>query len=76
MLDLTDLFSNPQMLLVIKYVLLIAEVIYAIFAYIVARQVTLMTETIQTDFTPLFKLLAYTHFYAVLGAIVLTLALL
>lgn len=76
MLSLTTLFSNPQTLLVIKGTFLIAEAIYAIFAYIVVRQVALMTLTLQTEFTPLFKLLAYIHFYAVLGLMLLTLLLL
>lgn len=70
------MLNTITLLLAFKVAILIGEAVYAIFAYIITRQVSLMTETLQTEFTGIFKLLAYIHFYAVIGLLVLSVILL
>jgi len=64
-----------NLLLTIKVVLLIGQAVYTVFAYLIVRQISLMNQTFRTNLGPAFMLLAYIHFYAVLGLVVLTLLL-
>lgn len=77
MVDLADITANligaDDFLAVIKIVLVIAEVIYGFFAFIVVRQVALMNKSFQTDTGPFFTSLAYLHFFAVVTVFILTL---
>ena len=64
-----------NLLLTIKVVLLIGQAVYTVFAYLIVRQISLMNQTFRTNLGPAFMLLAYIHFYTVLGLVVLTLLL-
>ena len=65
-----------NLLPIVKNVLLVAGLIYGMFAFITVRQVGLMHKTFETSMGPLFKLLAYIHLFAVVAAVVLALLLL
>jgi hypothetical protein len=67
---------NLDFLVVVKVSLLLGQVVYAVFAYLIVRQISLMNQTFKTSLGPIFSLLGYIHFYAVLGLMVLTLILL
>ena len=72
----SSLSLNLNFLVIVKVLILIAELIYGIFSFIVVRQVTLMNRTFQTDMGPLFSVLAYAHFFVVIAVFILTLILL
>jgi hypothetical protein len=44
-----------------KILFLIGSLLYLIFAVIVVRQIHLMKNTVQTDFSPLVQILGYIH---------------
>ena len=76
MTDFASVFANlvtaGDFLLGIKYVLLIVEIIYGIFSFVVVRQVALMNETLQTEFGPFFTLVSYVQFFAVIALFILS----
>jgi hypothetical protein len=80
MTDLASIFSNlftaGDYLLGVKYVLLIVELVYGIFSFVVLRQVSLMNETLQTEIGPFFTLVAYVHFFAVVALFILSIIIL
>ena len=71
-----NLINPSELLPLVKVTILIAEGLYAIFAFIVVRQTSLMNKTFQTGAGLLLNLFSRTHFFAVLGLFVLTLIIL
>jgi hypothetical protein len=55
--------------------LLLIEVVYIIFAFIVTRQIKMMNRSFRTPLAPVFKLLGRLHFIAALIVLVLTILL-
>ena len=55
--------------LVAKYLVVFALVIYAIFAWVVLRQIQLMTDTLEVGFETPVRLLGIFHLLFALGAL-------
>lgn len=64
-------FGNITFDLILKVFILAALVLYAIFAFIVTRQVHLMTESVETEINGLLKTLAFLHAVVAVGVVVL-----
>lgn len=47
---------------ILRWGIIFSELVYVIFAFIVIRQVALMTQSFKTSSAPLFKLIAFIHF--------------
>ena len=57
----------------LKVFVIIGFGLYAVFAFIAFRQISLMTRTIETPLSPTLRLMGIVHFLASLGLIVLAL---
>ena len=66
-----NLLDLPAILIILKAVILIILVFYAIFALLIVRQVTLMAKTLITKISPLVKLIAIVHAGFAIGLIFL-----
>lgn len=71
-----NLFSYNGLLDLVKVATLVLEIFYLGFAFIVVRQIGLMNRSLKTKYGFYFKLVAYLHFFAVAGLVVLTVLLL
>lgn len=72
----TDLLNNSYILFFGKGAILILLVLYAIFALIIVRQVSLMSKTLITGIAGVIKLFALIHAFFALGLIFLALMIL
>lgn len=54
-------FVDPEAM--IRLGLVLALIIYTLFALIIIRQATLMTQVLHTRFSPVFKTFAILHFF-------------
>lgn len=54
---------GPTVWMGAKIAVVFGFVIYAIFAFVVVRQVSLMTKTLQLGLEPTLKVFAYLHFF-------------
>lgn len=72
----TDLLNNSYILFFSKGAILILLVLYAIFALIIVRQVSLMSKTLITGIAGVIKLFALIHAFFALGLIFLALMIL
>lgn len=70
-LNTTALFVKGMGILI-----LVLEIVYAVIAFIIIRQVKLMNASFTTVAAPLFELIAKIHLLLSLGLILLTIALL
>lgn len=67
-----NLFSDQD--LIAKIVLSIFLILYTLFAIVLARQISLMTNLVnQTDFSPFLKLLSLVHIVASIAVLVFVL---
>jgi|GEM_PF-2915054 len=64
-----------QMSFIIKLFLLVLSLFYFIFSIVVYRQVSLMSQTVNTPLTSTTRLLAIIQIFAVLGLLLLTVVL-
>jgi len=71
-----NLFTYKDLLGGIKIASLLIEGLYFVFALIIVRQIGLMNRSFKTNYGFFFKLVAYLHFFATAGLIVLTVLLL
>lgn len=55
-------FGSGLLLSAFKFFLVVGSILYAIFGFIVVRQVAIMRNTLITEFSPLFTTLALAHF--------------
>ena len=80
MIDVQNLFIDLGLtggtLFILKGVILVAVALYGLFAFIVVRQVTLMSDTFKTDFAGLFKIISKLHLLVVVIVFLLSLLLL
>ncbi|MBT6401168.1 hypothetical protein HN803_05820 [candidate division WWE3 bacterium] len=80
MINFLELFSNTTasggLLLAVKAVLLFTEALYGMFAFVVLRQIDLMSKTFKTDYAGFFKFVALAHFLTVVAVFLLSLILL
>jgi hypothetical protein len=80
MTDFASVFANlitaDDFLIAVKLVLLVVEIVFGIFAFVVVRQASLMNKTFQTDVGPFFTLVAYVQFFAVVALFILSLIIL
>ncbi|MCB9813378.1 MAG: hypothetical protein H6772_03150 [Pseudomonadales bacterium] len=56
--------GNDFMLILIKYMFILGGVIYVLFAFLIIKQVSLMSKTLSTTFSLNNKILGYVHFIA------------
>ncbi|PIU03499.1 hypothetical protein COT44_03575 [Candidatus Shapirobacteria bacterium CG08_land_8_20_14_0_20_39_18] len=66
--DFLTMFLNAQIWLVVKLFVILALLIYLIFAIVIIRQVDLMTKAINFSLDGILKIIAVIHF---VGAIVI-----
>ncbi len=64
---------NAQVWIIVKIALLFALVIYIIFAYVIVKQVGLMTNTLELGHERVVKLLAAAHLAFAVGVFVFAL---
>lgn len=67
----SNLFELEPLLVVLKVIILIILVFYAIFALTIVRQVDLMSKTLITRVSPILKAFAIIHAVVALGLIIL-----
>ncbi len=73
---LTNLFTLDGFIQLIKYLILIGEIIYLLFAFLVTRQVSLMNKSFHTAAAGLFSLVALIHMLATIMMILISISLL
>lgn len=61
-----------DLLFFLKIGLIAVEFVYAIFAFVIIRQLGLMHKSFQTPYGVVFKLVAYIHFLAIVGLIIMS----
>jgi ABC-type multidrug transport system permease subunit len=76
MSNLDLIFSNPNILSILKIAILLAISIYALVAFVVFKQTKLMKGTFGTPYGAFFIILALIHFIAVIVVLVLALIIL
>lgn len=67
----TNPFESETVLIFLKTATLIILLFYAIFALMVVRQVDLMSQTLITKVSPIFKAFSITHAGFAIGFIIL-----
>ena len=67
------IFAPGGIFILLGILLFILEILYAIFALIIIKQVTLMNATITTRFASLFTLAAFIHFFFAAGLVLFSL---
>jgi len=72
MLSLADFSVWP----LIKIFILIFLIIYAIFAFVIIRQVGLMTDTVQVGFEKQLKILSFAHFLFAIAVLIFAMIIL
>ncbi len=70
------IFSDPNMLLVFKVIILVATFLYGIFSFVTFKQTKLMSITFGTPFGGFFRLLALVHLVALILIFILSLIIL
>ncbi len=67
----TSFLSNQNQIL--KIVLILLELLFALFTLVLARQITLLTNMLnQVSFTPIFRFIAYALIIASIALLVIT----
>jgi hypothetical protein len=68
---ISDIFTTMGFVHFISWLLILLELVYVIYAFIVVREVALMNKSFKTEVAPLFSLIALAHLVA---AVVVTIA--
>ena len=68
-----NLFLNPQALFVLKIALLILQGLYTFFAFVVVKQIGLMSRAFETPYGSKFKAISYIHLLTALAIFIITL---
>lgn len=68
--------AGAILMFLLKGLFVTAFFLYIIFAFVVIRQVRLMSQTITTPLEPVLRLAAYAHFFLVLAVFVLAVIIL
>lgn len=76
MSNMIQLWEKDFLLLIAKVFFMAISVIYAVFAFMVVRQVSLMNKSFTAALQGLFTFLAWAHFFVSLLAIILVFAVL
>lgn len=63
---------NAIIYLFVESMFLIAIGVYLIFAFIAARQIDNMQNTVITPLSPLIRLIGYLHFFLAVGVLIFT----
>ena len=61
--DFIDFILNVSIWAVAKIMVIIALSIYLVFAFVVVRQVNMMTKVVSGDLSWAIKVIAWTHFF-------------
>lgn len=70
------IIGGPVLLIVFKLLFLSGIALYIVFAFMVVRQVQLMTQTITIPFDPILRLIAWVHLFLAIGVFLLALIIL
>lgn len=70
------IIGGPVLLIVFKLLFLSGIALYIVFAFMVVRQVQLMTQTITIPFDPILRLIAWVHLFLTIGVFLLALIIL
>lgn len=71
---LSDL--GPAVWLIGKFAVILGLGIYSVFAFVIVRQVTMMTKTLQIGLEPTLKVFAFLHFFLAIGLILISIFIL
>ncbi len=66
----------PAAYLVVKALVVLAFIIYAIFAFVMVRQEHLMATVLEESFEPILRLLTFIHLLLSIGLIILAIVIL
>lgn len=66
---MSDLNLGDTPLVIVKFAAIFGLIIYNIFAFVVVKQVNLMTQTLKVDLEGLIKGIAIAHFIFALGVL-------
>ena len=66
----------PNILLIVKIGMLVLELFYLSFSFVLIRQLHVMAKTLIVPVSKVFRIMVYIHFILALGILVLTLILL
>lgn len=66
----------PVVMLILKVLVILSLLIYAVFAFVMVRQEHLMETVLEEKFEPVLRLLTYIHMALSIGLILLALVLL
>lgn len=70
------IIGGPVLLIVFKLLFLSGIALYIVFAFMVVRQVQLMTQTVAIPFDPILRLIAWVHLFLAIGVFLLALVIL
>ena len=71
-----SLFQPGGFSTLLSILIFVLELLYLAFAFIIVRQVSLMNNSLKTNFAPVYTFLAFVHFFAILGLVGLSLLVL
>lgn len=70
------IFVNPQVLFVFKISLLILQGLYTFFAFVVVKQIGLMSRAFETPYGFKFKVISYIHLLVALSIFIISIVVL
>lgn len=74
--EIAKFLQNFTLGFVFKILTVLMFILYAVFAFILIRQVELMGRTVKNPLTPFLMLLAFLHFIAAIAVLILAIILL
>ena len=72
---ITNIFTLDGFINIVQWLVVAAEFVYLLFAFILTREVSLMNSSLKTKASALFTLLAYGHLVVTVLLILLSLTL-
>lgn len=66
---IVGLFQPGGFANLLSLLIFILELLYLVFAFIIVRQVSLMNNSLKTNYALVFTFLAFVHFFAILGLV-------
>lgn len=67
-----NLFTPAGFVQIIQFLIVILEILYGLFAFIVVRQVRLMNSSFKTSYASVFTFLAFVHFFLAIGLVAIS----
>jgi len=71
-----NLVIGASVWMVVKWFIILALVLYLIFAFVIIRQVQLMTKTLEVGFEGQIRIISYLHLIAAIAVLMMALIVL